>query len=114
DHDKYVVAYKATFAPPRGPGVEADAEAQAALEKPASPVAAAKAEPTTTAATEPAPTRPAPVLEPAVALSRPAAGEANIEWEVGLVRDVPKTGRVVGRLQRGTKVKLGPTKDGWY
>jgi hypothetical protein len=31
-----------------------------------------------------------------------------------LVRDVPKTGAVVARLPRGTKVKIGVIKDGWY
>jgi hypothetical protein len=30
------------------------------------------------------------------------------------VRDVPKVGQVVARLPRGTKVKLGTMKDGWY
>jgi hypothetical protein len=46
----------------------------------------------------------------------PAAvgGEASVGWEVALVRDVPKTGAVVARLPRGTKVKTGPIKDGWY
>lgn len=39
---------------------------------------------------------------------------AQIEWEVGLVRDVPKTGKVVARLPRGTRLLAGPVKDGWY
>jgi len=43
-----------------------------------------------------------------------AAGEATVGWDVALVRDVPKTGGVVARLPRGTKVKLGASKDGWY
>ena len=43
-----------------------------------------------------------------------AAGEANVAWEVALVRDAPKVGAVVARLPRGTKVKLGAMKDGWY
>ena len=30
------------------------------------------------------------------------------------MRDAPKVGTIVARLPRGTKVKLGPTKDGWY
>ena len=30
------------------------------------------------------------------------------------MRDVPKTGAVVARLPRGSKVKLGAIKDGWY
>ena len=43
-----------------------------------------------------------------------ASGEASVGWEVALVRDVPKTGAVVARLPRGTKVKIGAIKDGWY
>lgn len=43
-----------------------------------------------------------------------AAGEANVAWEVALVRDAPKVGAVVARLPRGTKVKLGAMKEGWY
>lgn len=49
--------------------------------------------------------------------SKPApavAGESNVAWEVALVRDAPKVGAVVARLPRGTKVKLGAMKDGWY
>lgn len=42
------------------------------------------------------------------------AAEATVGWEVALVRDVPKTGGIVARLPRGTKVKLGTSKDGWY
>jgi hypothetical protein len=40
-------------------------------------------------------------------------GTAQIVWEVALVRDAPK-GKVVARLQRGTSVRVGAVKDGWY
>jgi hypothetical protein len=43
-----------------------------------------------------------------------AGGEASVGWEVALVRDLPKTGSVIARLPRGTRVKIGPMKDGWY
>ncbi|MFO0740482.1 MAG: SH3 domain-containing protein [Labilithrix sp.] len=43
-----------------------------------------------------------------------ATGEAEVGWDVGLVRDTPKTGALVARLPRGTKVKVGASKDGWY
>jgi hypothetical protein len=43
-----------------------------------------------------------------------ASGEAEVAWDVGLVRDTPKTGTLVARLPRGTKVKVGTSKDGWY
>lgn len=30
------------------------------------------------------------------------------------MRDTPKTGKVLARLQRGAVVHLGLAKDGWY
>jgi hypothetical protein len=42
------------------------------------------------------------------------AGTAQVVWEVAVVRDAPKTGKVVARLQRGTELHLGAAKDGWY
>jgi hypothetical protein len=41
-------------------------------------------------------------------------GTAQVVWEVAIVRDTPKTGKVIARLQRGTPVHLGVAKDGWY
>lgn len=43
-----------------------------------------------------------------------ADGTAQVVWEVALVRDAPKTGKVVTRLQRGVTIRIGPVKDGWY
>jgi Bacterial SH3 domain len=41
-------------------------------------------------------------------------GLASISWDTGLVRDEPRTGKVIARLVRGTRVKiLGRRKD-WY
>jgi hypothetical protein len=42
------------------------------------------------------------------------APTAQVGWEVALVRDTPKTGQIVARLPRGSKVKIGAPKDGWY
>ncbi|MCL2778571.1 MAG: hypothetical protein FWD73_11250 [Polyangiaceae bacterium] len=42
------------------------------------------------------------------------AAEAVVTWEVALVRDAPKTGAVVARLPRGTKVEVGAAQEGWY
>jgi hypothetical protein len=39
---------------------------------------------------------------------------AEVAWEVAIVRDAPRTGGVVARLPRGTKVRLGANQDGWY
>jgi hypothetical protein len=41
-------------------------------------------------------------------------GTAQVVWEVALVRDAPRTGRIVARLQRGSSVRVGAVKDGWY
>ena len=30
------------------------------------------------------------------------------------MRDTPKTGGLLARLPRGTKVKVGTAKDGWF
>jgi hypothetical protein len=43
-----------------------------------------------------------------------ADGTALVEWEMAIVRDAPKTGKVVARLQRGTALRVGSAKDGWY
>jgi hypothetical protein len=42
------------------------------------------------------------------------ASTAQVAWEVAIVRDTPRTGQVVARLQRGTKVHVGNGQDGWY
>jgi hypothetical protein len=39
---------------------------------------------------------------------------APVVWDVALVRDTPRTGRVTARLKQGTVVRLGPVQDGWY
>ena len=43
-----------------------------------------------------------------------AEGTAQVVWEVAIVRDAPKTGKVVARLQHGAELQLGAVKDGWY
>ncbi len=56
--------------------------------------------------------------ESPAASARPAPdsadGTVQVVWEVAIVRDVPKTGKVLARLQRGTQLRVGPVKDGWY
>jgi len=41
-------------------------------------------------------------------------GTAQVEWDVAIVRDAPKTGKVLTRLPRGTPLHVGSSKDGWY
>ncbi len=38
----------------------------------------------------------------------------EVAWEVAIVRDSPRTGAVVARLPRGSKVKIGTSQEGWY
>ncbi|HEX8791545.1 MAG TPA: SH3 domain-containing protein [Polyangiaceae bacterium] len=56
---------------------------------------------------------------PAAPPSTPVAtgavdGDAQVVWEVALIRDAPKTGKIVARLQRGTQIHVGAVHDGWY
>jgi SH3 domain-containing protein len=60
---------------------------------------------------------PSPSFSPPSASAPTAAGDgtAQVEWEVAIVRDAPKTtGKMLARLPRGTPLRLGPSKDGWY
>ena len=61
-----------------------------------------------TAAAAPAAEIPAP--------APPATdGTAQVEWNVAIVRDAPKTsGKVLARLQHGAALRVGSPKDGWY
>jgi hypothetical protein len=66
--------------------------------------------PTTSSTT---PTSPATATSTQSAVSADE-GAAQVVWDVALVRDAPRTGQVVARLQRGTKLHLGAGDDGWY
>ncbi len=46
----------------------------------------------------------------------PAKDDSSVvvAWEVAIVRDSPRTGAVVARLPRGSKVKIGTSQEGWY
>jgi hypothetical protein len=46
--------------------------------------------------------------------ARSIEGMALVVWEVAIIRDAPKTGKVVARLQRGSTLRVGAVKDGWY
>ncbi len=98
EHNRYTVAYNVTFAPA---AIEAAAPAKADK---ADKNAKDSADSTDKNAKEDK--SDAPAAAP--------GGEASVGWEVALVRDIPKTGAVVARLPRGSKVHLGVMKDGWY
>jgi hypothetical protein len=59
---------------------------------------------------------PAANVAPATPIARTPTDDSNVEvaWEVAIVRDAPRTGQVVARLPRGTKVHLGQSQEGWY
>jgi SH3 domain-containing protein len=86
ENARYSVSYTVTFATPSAP-------APAAM-----PASAPEANPPPVA-------RAAPEI---------ADGTAQVEWEVAIVRDTPKTGKVVARLPRGTPLRVGTARDGWY
>ncbi len=43
-----------------------------------------------------------------------AARESQVAVDPALIRETPRTGKVVAKLSRGTKVKIVESKDGWY
>jgi hypothetical protein len=99
EHNRYTVVYNVTFAPA---AIEAAA--------PTKGDKSAKDDKADKNAKDDATPKDDKSDAPAAA----AGGEASVGWEVALVRDVPKTGAVVARLPRGSKVKIGAMKDGWY
>jgi hypothetical protein len=64
------------------------------------------AEPSAAAPSAGATATPAPAPET-------GAGIASVAWDVALVRDAPKTGKVLARLPRGTALRVGAASDGW-
>ncbi len=100
DHPLYGIFYSVTFTPrdkPEGGPIVASAATPAQASSPGASAPAAQVA---------APRAPAPE----------SSGEptAQVAWEVAIVRDQPRTGAVVARLQRGTKVHVGAGQDGWY
>lgn len=64
-----------------------------------------------------------PGARPATAPADPAAaaeesaddrGVATVAWDTALMRDEPKTGKVVARLVRGTRVTILSRRQEWY
>jgi hypothetical protein len=60
------------------------------------------------------PSGASPAASPPAPASDSDDGTAQVIWEVAIVRDTPRTGQVLARLQRGTKIHLGAGQDGWY
>lgn len=105
EHNRYTVAYTMTFAPPAAAAASAKIDKADKADKGGDKADRAdKVEADKNAKDD----------RSDKAESPSASGEATVGWEVALVRDVPKTGQVVARLPRGSKVKVGAIKDGWY
>ncbi len=94
DQVKYSVVYGVTFASSSTPP---------AAEPAASP-----------GGSPPPPGRTVPPSAAASLTAPVEEGSAVVVWEVALVRDAPRTGQVVARLARGTKLRIGTAEDGWY
>lgn len=97
-------------------GAVAPVAAMSASATSASPAAEASSVSGPSTAENAAPRASASAAEPATVAQASPAGlkAAQVEWEVALVRDSPKTGKVIARLPRGSQVRVGPVKDGWY
>lgn len=91
DNDRYTVSYSLRFAP-KGSVTPAPGGEQAT-----------PGTPSTSAAQT--------AVTPAADLG---SDTAQIVWEVGIIRDAPRTGATVARLPRGTTVKLAGGEQGWY
>lgn len=55
-----------------------------------------------------------PGEKPGAGDAKPVTGDAQVTWETALVRDTPKTGTIVARLPRGTKVTPSISREGWF
>jgi hypothetical protein len=88
DQRRYTVFYSAFFYPP-GKIIDADMESDE-------------------------PERDHRVAEGPEVVAAETMGSAQIVYDTVLVRDEPKTGKVIARLVRGTRVDLLSKKDSWY
>lgn len=105
DHPRYSVAYSVAFAAEAPGGAASNPSAASG------PASAARQD---GARTEKESSREGTAAsEPAKSASHDAE-TATVEWDAAIVRDEPKTGKIVARLPRGTALRLGPVKDGWY
>lgn len=103
EHARYTLVYKM------------DLEAGAAPTSATATGAAATGATATGVANPPSP--PSASAEPAagVAPAAAAAGTAaEVTWEVAIVRSSPRTGDVVARLPRGSKLRLSTADNGWW
>ena len=108
EHQRYTVAYSAIFSRSAGGASDDDKVASKKGDKDKSERSAKEAPDDKEEKSE------TPHASEKAERPNLASGEAHVAWEVALVRDTPKTGGLVARLPRGSKVKVGSAKDGWF
>ncbi len=105
-HSRYALNYAVSFTPrPGAPAVAANKPGAGARNVPPPAVA-----PLGTAPAAPG----APPVPVAAAPALANGATAQVMWEVAIVRDAPRTGAVVARLQRGAQVQVGRGQEGWF
>jgi hypothetical protein len=107
EHPRYSVAYSVVFAS------EAPAGSAAANTSTAPTVASARQDGAHTEK-EGVSAREGTATVDSVVKGPHDSETATVEWDAAIVRDEPKTGKIVARLPRGTALRLGSVKDGWY
>ena len=108
EHPRYSVSYSIAFASDTPAGAASNAP-------PVSASASSARQDSARAEKENAPAREGTVTsEPAAKSATHDSETATVEWEAAIVRDEPKNGKIVARLPRGTALRLGTAKDGWY
>ncbi len=113
DHQRYTVAYSAMFAAAGGGGGAALDDDKVASKGDKADKDRSERSAKGSSDDKDEASAPAEKPEKTEKANLPS-GEAQVAWEVALVRDTPKTGGLVSRLPRGTKVKVGAAKDGWF
>jgi hypothetical protein len=95
DNQRYGVSYHLTFG--AAGGDDRGGAAAASASSPSTGAAATAAAATATAGAGPA-----------------SDSEVQVAWDVAIVRDAPRTGKIVAKLDRGTSVRVGAVSQGWY
>jgi Bacterial SH3 domain len=110
EHPRYTVTYALRFTRDKASNPSKPGAATPQGSPTPQATQATQATPTPQATPAPEATSTAPTPTPS---AKPGDG-TEIVWEVAIVRDAPKTGAVIARLARGTKIQVGAPQDGWY
>ncbi len=118
EHPRYTVNYALHFArDSKGTAATPVAAMPSAVKPGSTPQAAATpatAQATSTGTSGISGTTATPAAPATTPAGKPSGDGNEIVWEVAIVRDAPKSGAVIARLPRGTKIQVGAPQDGWY